>query len=1514
MPFADQPTRPLTDDARARLERLVEEFESAWARGERPCIDACLPADPAEHAAALVELANVELELRIKAGEPARADAYLKQYPELAEDPAVALTLIAAEYEQRRRREPCLDPDEFFHRFPQYRGELAAYLHLPADTSPHPLEGSNPWSSTLAGLVWPARPDPRPASVPGYEILGELGRGGMGVVYQARHVKLNRVVALKMILAGAHAAGEELARFRAEAEALARLRHPHIVQIYDVGENDGRPYFSLEFLEGGSLGRRLAGTPLPPREAAALAETLARAVEAAHRCGIVHRDLKPANVLLTADGTPKISDFGLAKRLDAGAGQTSSGAVLGTPSYMAPEQAAGQAHEVGPATDVYALGAVLYEMLTGRPPFRAATSFETVQQVLTEEPVAPHSLQRRLAIDLETICLKCLQKDPRRRYASAAELADDLRRFLNVEPIRARPTGRLRRAVKWVRRRPVWAGLIAVTCVGVLALAALSVSLWRTLADREEALGLAKSATLKAQESEAETRQHLYAADLRVAGQFWKSGDLGTLRARLDRHRGGPGQGEDERGFEWNYYSGLLRGVEAPAFAHPGEVYRVAVSPDGRTAATAGQEGAVKLWDLVSRRPRGAFAAAAGRGGSLAFLPDGKTVALAEPGGLVRWADAATGKDRARPFQVAGPVGRVVLAPDGGLLAVLVRAPEEVHVWDWRAGKRVGAWKMGWPSQVLAFAPGSQSVAVAEDRTVLLRDSRTGAESRRFRTDSEILDVAFSPDGRLVAAANRDGSVLVADTGKAHLGDLFPWRGAARLAVGPSPCRALAFSPDGERLAVGGDDGVVRLWDLRANAPRNLFRGHSDRVWSVAFSPDGRTLLSASADGTARAWDTAARQEWRNLTPALAPAGPISLAKRGRLLAVACQDHGVALIDPDTGRRQGACAGHAAVVRAVGLTPDGAALVTAGLDLTLRVWDTVDGRERYRKALPDIPCSLEVSPDGRLAAVGLNDGVVQFWELASGRQLASANASPGPAHALAFLGDGQTLLTAGSDPAVRAWDPATGQPRPWPWQPGSPVARLAASPRGRVVAVSEVGRNLVSLVDADTGKLRGTLPVGPGAALAFSPDGNTLVAADGTALHLIDVPAAHVLSVLTGEHAGAVLEMAFHPDGRTLATSATDGAVRLFDVKAWKVRKAFGQRPGPVQALAFSPNGRKLFTASNAGPGEVKIFAFGREARLNWNSLKRVKRAEDVRVWDVPSGQELPPLPTQPGLGAGCLAVTRDGRTLFAGGAGGTLWRWDVESRTALPLHFVSAAAQDYWQKMEAATQVAAVAKRLLPLNHWVAIKPEYAQAVRALALSPDGGRFITATDDGTVQVWDARECRVRYTLPDKHADVTCAAFHPTDGTLAVNDGGGVRLWDPATGQSRGRLPGGHKEAVLCLAYSPHGQVLATGGLDRRIYLWDLADPNKGKRILIGHADAVSCLVFSPDGRTLASGAWDRTVRLWHVATGQELATLEGHGGRVHCLAFSPDGGVLASGEESPDGGGQVFFWQTAVP
>jgi tetratricopeptide (TPR) repeat protein len=313
---------------------------------------------------------------------------------------------------------------------------------------------------------------PPAAELPGYELLGELGKGAMGVVYKARHLELDRVVALKMILAGPHASAGELARFRTEAEAVARLQHPNIVQIYEVGEHAERPYFSLEFVDGGTLAAKLHGTPQPAAEAAQLTETLARAMHFAHQRGIVHRDLKPANVLLTADATPKISDFGLAKKLDDASGQTHTGQVMGTPRYMAPEQAAGHVRDIGPLSDVYALGVIFYEMLTGRAPFQGTSVLETLEQVRTQEPLPPSRLLPKVPRDLETICLKCLQKEPRKRYASAAELADDLHRYLHHEPILARPVGRLERSIKWMRRHPVRTLVATIVVVGTVSVVA----------------------------------------------------------------------------------------------------------------------------------------------------------------------------------------------------------------------------------------------------------------------------------------------------------------------------------------------------------------------------------------------------------------------------------------------------------------------------------------------------------------------------------------------------------------------------------------------------------------------------------------------------------------------------------------------------------------------------------------------------------------------------------------------------------------------------------------------------------------------------------------------------------------------------------------------------------------------------------------------------------------------------------------------------------------------------------
>jgi serine/threonine-protein kinase len=408
-----------------RLNRLGAEYEAAW-------------------------------QATVKGGPPPRLESYLEQVPE-AEQAQLRQKLekILGAFRLRET----LDTEQ-----PAPPAPAAAVDHVPGASAPANTVDHVRAPDTGAGGIPAARPRgkgrrERP-TVPGYEILGELGQGGMGVVYQARQTALNRLVALKMVLAGAHATAQHLARFHAEALAIARLQHPNIVQIYEVGEHHGLPYFSLEFVDGGPLDKKIDREPQPPRDAARLAEILARAMHFAHQRGILHRDLKPGNVLLTADGTPKITDFGLAKAVeDEDSSQTRSGTLLGTPSYMSPEQARGQVHAIGPSADLYSLGAVLYELLTGRPPFQGATLMDTLDQVRTREPVPPTELQPKVPTDLETICLKCLQKEPGKRYANAEALADDLGRFLRGEPIHARPVGPVERLWRWSRRNPWVASL-----------------------------------------------------------------------------------------------------------------------------------------------------------------------------------------------------------------------------------------------------------------------------------------------------------------------------------------------------------------------------------------------------------------------------------------------------------------------------------------------------------------------------------------------------------------------------------------------------------------------------------------------------------------------------------------------------------------------------------------------------------------------------------------------------------------------------------------------------------------------------------------------------------------------------------------------------------------------------------------------------------------------------------------------------------------------------------------------
>jgi WD40 repeat protein len=1031
-------------------------------------------------------------------------------------------------------------------------GRLSAPLRALA--TPEPATAETPSPAAPPALAGGGSPIP---AVPGYEVLGLLGHGGMGVVYKARHRALDRVVALKMLLGGGHASPADLARFRAEAEAIARLQHPNIVQVHDVGDHDGRPFFSLEYVDGGSLADRLDGTPLPAREAAALVATLAGAVQAAHAKGVVHRDLKPANVLLSFSGrsqsgadsgpgpaplserplnvaVPKIADFGLAKRLDSAVGQTASGAILGTPSYLAPEQAQGKPKAVGPAADVYALGAILYECLTGRPPFRAETPLDTVLQVLADEPLAPTKLQPKVPRDLETICLTCLRKEPARRYASAAALADDLRRFLAGEPIRARRTPAWERALKWARRRPAAAAAVALPLVvALLGFAGITWQWRQAESARQAAVG-------KAEELET----NLYFHRIALAHSEWRDNSVGRAEGLLDACPPGLRQ------WEWHY---LKRLCHADLLTIRGGLRceSVTFSPDGRYLAGGGR--GVIIWDATTGREVQSLPGLRSDPEEVAYSPDGRLVAGTDSAedGLVRVWDVAAGK---QVFWNGYWSGRVSFAfrPDGRRLAVATGTVGGkrgvVKVWDTTTWKFVLGIRHADTLHGLAYSPDGQRLASGSgDQTVRVWDAAAGQPLLVLRhAGTNIIHVKFSADGTRLASSGNETRVWDARTGQ----ELLTLPGTDVIG------RCLAFSPDGRHLAIGGLDQAVRIWDAAPGQEVRVLRGHAQAVRDLAFSPDGRRLASASWDGTIKVWDVARDQESPVLHQGTMPASDIAVRADGQRIAVSGGDGRIVVWDARAGREV-TLRSHEREVWALAFSPDGRRLASSGEDRTVRLWDVTAAKETHRlHAHTDDVLSVAFSPDGRHLVSAGNDARLTLWDADTGKEVRNFIGHTREVSGAAFSADGRRLASASAD-TVRIWDTTTGEVLRTLRGPTPPVRVAAVTPH----------------------------------CLAFSPDGRRL-AVSSIAL---DRPGeARVWDTATGEellrlrgHPSAIAATAFSPDGERLATAGYEGAVKIWDAATGQEILTLHAHRGPLLNLAFSPDGRRLLTMGQDGSVRV---------------------------------------------------------------------------------------------------------------------------------------------------------------------------------------------------------------------------------------------------------------------------------------------------------------------------------------
>ncbi|MCI0533938.1 MAG: serine/threonine protein kinase, partial [Verrucomicrobiales bacterium] len=722
-----------------------------------------------------------------------------------------------------------------------------------------------------------------------YELLEEIGRGGMGVVYRARQKSLDRIVAVKVLLFGSLASPEFVRRFRAEASTAGGLQHPNIVHMYEVGMQQGEHYLVMDYVEGHSLACLIKTQPLPSRRAATYLNTIAEAIEYAHQRGILHHDLKPSNVLIDRDDQPRVADFGLAKRFEvppsigSGAPQagtpsldlTITGQVLGSPNYIPPEQAAGDRGRVSRRSDVYSLGAMLYHLLTGRPPFMAESLTDTLQQVLSTEPIPPRLLNPAVPADLETICLKCLEKEPSKRYPTAQELGDELRRFLKDEPIRARPVSLAEKAWRWCGRKPVLASLSAATLLLLLTVAIGSpIATFRIRRAQQRVATHAR-----------ELRLNLYAADIRTAQQAVEQNNRGQALALLRRHQPQAGSDADDlRGWEWRYLWRLCQSDEARALrGHTGQVSCLVFSPGSGLFATAGDDRVVRVWETVSFR---SITNLTGFGDfidnrALSFSPDGRLLAAKGGRQLIVW----NTRDWSRLAELTSVENwnrnnAVVFSPDNQVLAS--RVAEGIGFWN------TTTWQQQWlhrsirstPDQPLFFGTGRRDanfgtviayaregdlIAIGDWNVLELRDARRLAVITNLvwsgsQDIHRVVGLAWSSN--YLAATYRDGHLRLWDRGT--------WRERLTQKVHQSFALALTFSPDERLLATGGSDEAIRLWHLSEPAvePARLEEiqqlvGHQREVNALAFAQDGRHLASASADGTVRFWDLSAPSKKR---------------------------------------------------------------------------------------------------------------------------------------------------------------------------------------------------------------------------------------------------------------------------------------------------------------------------------------------------------------------------------------------------------------------------------------------------------------------------------------------------------------------------------------------------------------------------------------------------------------------------------------------------------------------------
>ncbi len=1297
----------------------------------------------------------------------------------------------------------------------------------------------------------PVAGKPALPSFVGYEVMGEVARGGMGVVYRARQLNPSRVVALKMLLPGVQSSEVEVQRFLLEAENAARLDHPNIVPIYEVGYHLGCPFFSMRLIEGGSLKDRIPQLQKQLPTAIALFIKVARAVHFAHQRGLLHRDLKPANILVDREGQPYVTDFGLAKQVEGDSGLTRTGAVMGTPSYMPPEQANGE-KRLTTAADVYSLGAILYELLTGKPPFRGGSVMETLLHVLEREPVAPSQVKRGIDRDLETICLKCLQKDPSHRYGSADALADDLERWLCNEPILARRSTLLERCTKWARRRPAIASLtLLLILVAVAGFGATAWQLQETESERTKVAQLALTEAEARERAEKDRLDAILAKDNAIrAGQEahlareeadrardqaernlsytrivmahneWLDNQVRQAQHLLDRCR------QADRHWEWNFVRRLCSREQTSIRLGPNPVLGLTLTPDGKYLACGYAQSitdsTIHLLDTSTWKRVRSFAGLPDqRLLSLAISPDGKWLAAGHEGfnidrqkNDILLLDLASGQPKHILRGHESSVWDVAFSPDSKVLVsvggVASRADltGEIKIWNVPGGTLEAdltrkPTRSNGSLRSVAFDPQGRFLAVGSaDGTTRLLKPGTWTPLRTMTTLGRAPHtLAFSPDGSFLASHAELHAVKLRN----------PVDGSEKLTI-PFPnttLHALAISPDGKQIALAFSDLSVRVYNAQTGVQTNLLRGHTFNPQRLVFLPGGKRLVSSSWDGFIKVWDLQrpdeAHAELRVKTLRSDVTTGLHFSQDGQHLALA------------RGR-------------------------------IVQLWPTRNERSEHEHTFAGMVEGIAFLPGGKELAVGLQSGFVVRWDWQADR--ATLWFQHGAlCTVLGGSRDGRWLVTAGKD--VKVWT-----------SEGKLVKTLTGLSKNALgVAITDDGQRVAACSGKQGELVMWDLATGQQLfrrrtsswALAFNPQGTRLAEQAEAVVQVWDLRAGTPLdrsttprwTVPNTMHRRSSLS--FSPDGKRLAVPALEELIRLVDVDNGEVVLPLRAQAGARMAAAFSPVGELLATAS----------------------AERVARLWDGRPWSVTQNTRGTLFAQQRGL-LRAVAVSPDGKLIAAAGParGGILLR-NVATRQTV--HTLTG----------------------------------YNGFINALQFRGDGKQLVSASADGILRIWDVATGKEFVRCQETRDAVNVAWSADGKVLISIHGDGSITQWDPKRGVSLHRWRMG-EGPLQGLALSPSGQLVAVGDAQsKRVKVWDTTTHREVA--LLPTSAPIQALAFSANGTRLVIGTTQRAIHLYETTTWEETAAVEAIG-NVRSLACSPRGEAFVVGTEN----GEIQFWDTS--